>query len=330
MLMSGEPTKHGVAQVRSAAAWLLCVALPCLVVAGPAPAQTKSAPAKEKRTKLSKEQLRERLEGKMPVIEKVMPEKYRKDPAKRRRWLQKFQVVQSDHYLLYTNGPTATCRKYAISLEDLYDFAKSQFEFDDVGYKLECYIFHQREEYYRFCVEVAGWDEKRARGTAGHANSRYYATYYTSPTDPVVMHEATHQIVGACLKVSGVGSWFQEGMAGYVEKKIGKLDPSSGMRNELKRGSYYPLTKFVGIKSLLFDEAGHGRRSYRHAGALIDFMRNTKLKPVAGKFEDFLDAARAGRGYGRGASVSERLVEEVYDLSLEELEALWKRHHRVR
>ena len=189
-----------------------------------------------------------------------MPAKYRKDREKARQWLRKFQVVQSEHYLLYTNGPTATCRKYAVSLEELYDFVKKEFAFEDIERKLECYIFHKREEYFRFCVEVAGWKPERARGTAGHANSRYYATYYTSPTDPVVMHEATHQIVGACLKVSGVGSWFQEGMAVYIEKKIGKLNPSSGMRNELKRGNYYPLPEFVGIQSLLFDKAGRAPR----------------------------------------------------------------------
>lgn len=41
----------------------------------------------------------------------------------------------------------------------------------------------------------------------------FYATYYSSPRDEVVFHEASHEIVGACLKVGGVGSWFQEGMA---------------------------------------------------------------------------------------------------------------------
>ncbi len=217
-----------------------------------------------------------------------------------------------------------------MSLEKLYAFVKNEFPFEDIERKLDCYIFKDRREYYRFCVEISGWTLERAARTGGHANARYYATFYQSPTANVVMHEATHQIVGACLKVPGVGSWFQEGMAVYIEKKIGNTGPSQGMRNDLKRGQYHPLSEFVAIQSLLFAPGDLGRRNYRHAGALIDFMVNTKLEPVAGGFQEFLAATRRGRGFGRGKSFTEKLVLEVYGLSLDELEVLWRKHHKLR
>ncbi len=293
-------------------------------VAGPA----RKAPVSRE---LTKEQVEERLEStRNGLLQKVMPKKYRGKASAERKWLRKFQAVQSDHYLLFTNGPTATCKKFAVTLEDLYGTIKKALPFKDRDHLLVCYIFKSKEEYYQFCTEVTGWTAKQAEGTAGHANANYYATYYQSPRAPVVYHEATHQVVGACLRVTGVGSWFQEGMAVYFEKILTNGKPEADMRQAFKRGEYYSLPKFMALKSLLFDEAGNGRRSYAHSGAIVDFMLNTKLDPVKGKFEEFLAQARKGRGFGRGLKTSTKLVKDVYGLSLEEFEALWKRHLGVR
>ena len=156
--------------------------------------------------------------------------------------------------------------------------------------------------------------------------SSYYATYYESPTAPVVFHEATHQIVHACLGVTGVGSWFQEGVAVYFEKKTAGEKPAGAVKSDLKRGDCYKLAEFFEIQSLLSDPKGNGHRNYAHAGALLDFMINTKLEPVAGKFTKFLAAARKGRGFGRGGAYSAELVKDVYGLSVPEFESAWRKH----
>ena len=85
--------------------------------------------------------------------------------------------------------------------------------------------------------------------------------------------------------------------------------------------------EFFSLSSLLSDPKGNGRRSYRHAGALIDFLVNTRVEGVSGKFPELLDKARQRR---RGLRASEQLIRDVYDLSLEELEVLWKKHNRIR
>lgn len=158
----------------------------------------------------------------------------------------------------------------------------------------------------------------------------FYATYYSSPRDEVVFHEASHEIVGACLKVGGVGSWFQEGMAVYFENKMTNGTVEGDIKSDIKRGNWYPLDEFFAITSLLGDPKGNGHRNYEHAGALLDFMINTKLPPVAGKFGDFLSAARKGYGYERGAGISARLIKTAYGLSVEEFEAVWLRHLKLK
>src|SRR5262249_54784177 len=163
---------------------------------------------------------------------KVWPPKCATDEAHKKQYLDKWQAVVSEHYLLFTNGPTTSCQMYAVTLEKLYAFVKKELPFEDIDHLLTCYIFADADDYYRFCVAVSGYSEQGARQTAGHANALYYATYYESPRSPVVFHEATHQIVGACLKVPGVGSWFQEGVAVYFEKKTAGEKPAGSVKSD--------------------------------------------------------------------------------------------------
>ncbi|MFK7740078.1 MAG: hypothetical protein AB8H80_07110 [Planctomycetota bacterium] len=250
--------------------------------------------------------------------------------SRRRKYLKKWQAVVSDHYVVFTNGPTSTCKKYAVTLESLYDKMQKQLPFEDPDHLLVAYIFKDKDSYFRYASNVTGYSEKGARATAGHATSEFYATYFTSPRSAVVYHEAAHEIVGACLKVRGVGSWFQEGMAVYFEKKMvnQKLE---GCRGEIKRGDSYPLGEFFAIQTLLSDPNGHGRRNYSHAGALLNFMIETKVAPIAGNFDKFLHAARTyGHGYARGKDVSAKLIQKVYGLTVAEFEQAWRKHLKIR
>lgn len=297
-----------------------------LLLLGVAAAQ--DFPAEETRTSRTPtaNQIQERLVTlKRDLLPRVWPPKINDKVLEQNKYMAAWQAVTSPHYILFTNGPTATCKKYATTLEELYTFVKKELPFEDIDHLLTCYIFATAEEYYRFCGVAAGWSEAQARGTAGHATAAYYACYYNAPRDPVVFHEATHQIVGACHKIHGVGSWFQEGLAVYFEKMTTGEKPSATIRGDIKRGDYYHLSQFVAIDSLIAD-GSNSRRNYDHAGALLDFLINTKLQPVAGKFPEFLKAARNSRSFARDAVISAKLAQDVYGLSLDQLEALWKQH----
>jgi hypothetical protein len=303
------------------------------VITGPALSQGTEAaqPAKKEAkgpTPIDKAGERERLDKfKQDIAQKVVPPRLVKKGRRRvDKWLKSFQVVQSKHYLVFTNGPTTTVKRFAKSLEELYAFTKKLWPFDDIDHHLRAYVFASEEEYFDFCVNVVGWPRASAQGTAGHATSAYYATYYQSPKSDVVMHEATHQIVGACLKINGVGSWFQEGMAVYVENEILGGKVASGMRADLRNDDYYPFPKFVEIQSLIADP--HSSRNYRHAGCIIEFMMQTKDERMAGRFPEFLKAAR--RGYDRGADTAQRLFKTVYGMTLEEVDVAFLAFHRVK
>lgn len=305
-------------------AHLLSVVIAC--VPALAQGETVAVPPKASR-KLSPAQVAERLgKVKEEILPKVWDEKAEKEELDRRKWLQKWQAVQGDHYLVFTNGPTDSSKKYQVTLENLYALVKKTIPFEDLDHLLVAYIFQSPEEYYRFSVAFSGFSEEGARATAGHANGQYYATYYTSPSSKVVYHEATHQIIHACVKVIGVGSWFQEGIAVWFEKTMANEPPQEDAKAELRNGDCYRLAEFFAIDTLLSDPNGNGRRNYRHAGALLDFMLTTKLPPVAGKFPAFLAAARKGHGFGRGAEVSAELIKSAYGLTVAEFEALWRRH----
>jgi len=298
--------------------------LACWLAATAVAQEETTAEPKQGRT-LTAAQIAQRLEQvKQELLPKVASDKVLHSEEERKKYFAKWQAVTSEHYLLFTNGPTDSCKKYAVTLEEQYARVKKELPFDDLDHLLTCYIFADAEDYYRFSVAISGFTEQGARGTAGHANGQYYVTYYTSPTSSVVFHESTHQIVHACLKVPGVGSWFQEGTAVYFQKKAGNEKPAGEIKNDLKRGDCYPLEKLFAIEVLLSDP--NGLRNYRQAGALLDFLINTKLEPVAGKFKEFLAAARQGRGFGRGAEVSAKLIKDVYGLTVPELEALWRKH----
>ncbi len=301
------------------------------------PAQRKEGTTKAEQRKeqkgpkqLDKEHLALLLEDfKDEIADKVVSERIRKRGEKRvAKWMKGFNVIQSQHYFVYTNGPKTTVKRFSKSLEQLYGYVKKTWPFEDIDQHLTAYIFKMNTEYFDFCVNITGWPMATAKGTAGHASAKYYATYYQSPKSNVVMHEATHQIVIACMKIGGVGSWFQEGMAVYIEKKILGGKVSGSMRSDLRNGNFYSLRKFVGIQTLLADPAGHGSRNYAHAGALIEFMIETKDERMKGKFSDFLDAARKSRGYG--AKYSEGLFRKVYGMTLEEVQQAFGLFHKVK
>lgn len=312
----------------------LCAAAAVFLSAVPVAAQGSDAPGVRHvvvRPDPNAEQLEEALEQvKATILPMSWDRKCDRDEARRRKYLKKWQTVVSEHYIVFTNGPKSSCKKYAVTLEKLYDAIQKELPFEDPDHLLVAYIFKDKDDYYRFTVGVTGWSEQAARATAGHALPTYYATYYESPRAPTVYHEAAHEVVGACLKVNGVGSWFQEGLAVYFEKKMtnGRLGTC---RSDVKRGDYYSLTELFELRSLLSDPKGNGRRSYKHAGDLLDFLMNTKQAPVAGKFGELLKAARAqGYGRARGPAVSARLVQQVYGLSVDELEGVWLKHLRIR
>ena len=96
-----------------------------------------------------------------------------------------------------------------------FDGGTASFDVEEVeGRKLmPVFLFRTPEQYYAYYSKRAGIPLDKARRSKGHAWLDYYATWYEAPNDPVHIHEATHQIFGNRLNLSGGGSWLQEGVA---------------------------------------------------------------------------------------------------------------------
>src|SRR5687767_12134408 len=123
----------------------------------------------------TKAQLAAQLEKlKTDLLPKVMSEKVAGNEELRKKWLAAWRPIISPHYAIFTNGPV-TCKKYADTLEELYAAVKKELPFVDRENLLQAIIFADEEEYFRFTVQVTGWSEEEARGTAGHATGSYYA-----------------------------------------------------------------------------------------------------------------------------------------------------------
>lgn len=214
------------------------------------------------------------------------------DSDKKPRLLE--TILRTDHYVILTNSSGG--KQFAKKMEECYAKIRSVYPFQDApGQRLmPVFLFQMPDEYYDFFVKAFDAPLEQARKSKGVAWRDFYATSYEAPNDPVHIHEATHQIFANRLHLWGGGSWFQEGVAEYIET-------SENERNEAARlvreGQHMPLAEFMQIESLLFspkdeeaDPRGGNRASdhYKQAALIIEFVRESKFGKA--KFLEWLHA----------------------------------------
>jgi len=268
----------------------------------------------KKRSRITKEDARRLLEEeKEKAFSQIVPRS-----LKPKRYLDGYRVIVSEHFIIFTNGPRTTLR-FKTTLEKLFKFIKKYYPYADETKQLKCYIFKSKEEYFDYSEKIRKF--RGARASAGHATSEYYATFYQAPAAAVVIHEATHLIVGAVCKVLAGGSWFQEGTAVFMENHFLGQDPSVGQRSNVRYGRYYPLRQLAAIPTLAAD-GRNASRNYAQAGSLMDFMVRGPFKD---KFKDYMEYLRKNP-FTRGAKGAEKSIRAVYDLSLEEFDEAWMRY----
>lgn len=238
--------------------------------------------------------------------------------------------LRTKHYIILTNSSGG--KLFGKKMEDCYKRIRAIYPFDEVvGRRLmPVFLFRDREEYFDFYCSIAKIPRAQAARSKGHAWRDYYATYYEAPNDPVHIHEATHQIFGNRLRLRGGGSWFQEGVAEYVERLYrGYNEMKSYAKRAAKRASHVPFRKFVLIPSLI--AAGRTSRGesqahnqYTQAASIIAFLRESKWGKK--KFLDFVHAVGAVK---RGdLAAIESAVQRVYGTDLAGLEERWLAYWR--
>lgn len=237
--------------------------------------------------------------------------------------LKKFdKPTRTAHYIILTCSSGG--KLFGAKMEECYTAIRKIYPFAEVpGRKLmPVFLFRTPDEYYEFFAKVHKVSIEAAARSKGHASGDYYATWYEAPNDSVHIHEATHQIFTNRLRLNGGGSWFQEGVAEYIETKPG--DRANAIRM-VKKGEHKKLAEFVAMESLLYssdegvkgaDEAGD---MYTQAAVLIEFLRESKWGKD--KFQAFLHAV--GKVPRNDVEAIARAVRAVYAVDLDELEKQW-------
>jgi len=237
-------------------------------------------------------------------------------------------ALRTDHYLILTNSSGG--KLFAKKMEECYATIRKVFPFEDVPGRLlmPVLLFRTPDEYYAFCQKVPKMSLEAARQTKGHAWRDYYATWYEAPNDPVHIHEATHQIFSNRLRLSGGGSWFQEGVAEYIETKENDRNIAA---SQVAKSRHTPLTEFFVVKSLIAtadDKSGGSGAgdAYKQAAVLIEFLRESKWGKD--KFQDFVHAVGlVPRGQ---LPAIEAAIRKVYGCDVATLEAKWVEYCKKR
>jgi hypothetical protein len=179
-------------------------------------------------------------------------------------------------------------------------------------------------------AKATGTTLESARKSKGHAYKDYYATWYEAPNDPVHVHELTHQIFGNRLYLSGGGSWFQEGVAEYVESSRNDLNPAA---SQVGRERHVPLRELMEAPSLLFSSSGESKTGtndagdqYKQAALLIEFLREGKA--VKARFPEFLRTV--GKVRRSDVAAIEAAIHAIYETDIAGLEKLWVEYCKKR
>ena len=236
------------------------------------------------------------------------------------------KILRTDHYIILTNSSGG--KAFAKEMERGYDYIQKIFPFEEVGCRrlMPVFLFQNRGEYYDFCKKITGGSMTNSKG---HAWKDYYATWYEAPKDPVHIHEATHQIFANRLGLSGGGSWFQEGVAEYIETRD---NDRNAIATQVKKGRSMPLRDFFQVRSLInegSDDVKGGNQAgdlYKMAALFIEFMRESKF----GKEHFDVFVHKMGAVPRSDIERIEAVFQELYDVTIDELEVEWKKYCKKR
>jgi len=235
-------------------------------------------------------------------------------------WGEMEPVVRTEHYIVLTNSFSG--KKFGQKMEECYEAVTEIFPVTEIEQRrlMPVFLFRTRDQYAGFYAKVADISIGQAMRSAGHAWKDYYATTYEAPGDPVHVHEATHQIFKNRLRLRGGGSWFQEGVAEYVETNA--RTRKNWASKAARKGYFTPFAEFFQVPSMLYSSqqgSSEASDNYTQAASIIEFARDGKWQPE--KFPDFV--AKVG-GVPRGdlAAIEAALL-SVYGVGVEGFQEQW-------
>ncbi|MGK0217431.1 MAG: hypothetical protein ACI9HE_000908 [Planctomycetota bacterium] len=234
----------------------------------------------------------------------------------------KLFVVRTKYYAILTNLKKGTARSFGKKMDECYEEIRKLYPFEDIeGQRLlPIFYFTTSDSYFEWCVKNLSWSMANARKSGGVATGDVYATYHQSTTASVHIHEGTHQVFGNRLHLRGGGSWFQEGVASYIDRKGSALSQIKGLAKDEK---LIPLREFFVIPSMLYSakndvKGGSGAGdSYNQAASVVEFVRHSKF--TKDKFYEYIHGVGA---VSRGdLPAIEKVLQKLWKVDVEGFEA---------
>jgi hypothetical protein len=224
------------------------------------------------------------------------------------------EAQTSSFNLYWYKGDSGFAQQLVAAGED----ALSRLE-DDIGAKpertMEVYVYSSTEALQSSLIYPQKW-------TGGLAFTEYGIVALGIPTDELdrgerdMVHEMAHLVVHEAT-VNGYGielpTWLSEGLATYAEGEI-RSDMASALTSAVKRG------QFDSVQSLSSSFPAQGASAvlaYAESYSLVDFLLDHKGGRA--NMLDLLGAIRGGSGY-------EEAIQDVYGLSISQLDSQWRQH----
>lgn len=234
--------------------------------------------------------------------------------------------IRTKHFIVLTNSFSG--KTFAKEMEACYSKVRKVFPFEEFeGQRLlPVFLFRDRSEYNSFYAQQFDSTVQKAARSGGVAYHDFYSTRYESPKDPVHLHEVTHQLFGNRLYLDRGGSWFQEGVAEYMETRPNER--KNYAKIAAKKGRNMPFEEFVRIPSLLQSSEVSVRGgsaagdNYKYAASIIEFLRESK--GTKKKFLEFIHAA--GDAPRNHVAAIQAAAQKVYGRDLAALETEWVKY----
>ncbi len=165
----------------------------------------------------------------------------------------------------------------------------------------------------------------------GHQGGDTFVTWYRGPEDPILVHEATHEIFENRLFIPGGGKWLQEGVADYVQLSRAHLHTCAEVAARGRRASFASVMNGIGFDDLsqwALDDDRHPWRkttgpdhldARMQSALIITFLREDPR--FAPSFTRFL--AKAGTARANLPAAIDAVSREAFGMGLDELQAAW-------
>ncbi|MEN8150978.1 MAG: hypothetical protein ABFS86_14245 [Planctomycetota bacterium] len=237
-----------------------------------------------------------------------------------KRRARKAKRITTSHFDLYTDSKAAVSG-FPEGLEKAYEFVKLELGLEEMAEPLPVYIFQNQGGLKGFLVDHCGMSGSEAAGLYGIANARHIAALYHAPESAFIVRQMTRALVHRSWGREG-GSWFQDGVAKYIEFRWQKQSAAEQFASRIRSDSYVPLSELLAMGKLFRQGSAKGGSGSadalsRQAAAFYEFLARGPLKTKWSAARPVLATAPV-KDSGR---VNQ--VESLFGMSIPEIEEAW-------